>query len=310
MEASALEGCGTALVTPFQRDGSIDEGALQGLLDEQLEGNIDFLVPCGTTGEAPTLTPAEQERVVAIVAARAAGRVPVLAGAGGNNTRHVIELARRLIGAGADGLLSVTPYYNKPDQAGLYEHYATLACEVPRPWVLYNVPGRTSVNLLPETVLRFAALENIVGIKEASGDMIQIERLAARMPDGFRLLSGDDAMVLPLIAVGGHGVISVVANLAPKWMVTFTRACLDGDFATARQSQPRLLELVAACFLTTNPIPVKAALALMERIEPIYRLPLTPMAEDQRQRLRRTLADAGLLAARPAHPSQPDVERR
>jgi 4-hydroxy-tetrahydrodipicolinate synthase len=291
-----LAGCGTALGPPFTDGGGVDEAALAALVDFQIDDGIDFLVPCGTTGESATLSADEHLRVVEIVVRRAAGRLPVVAGAGGYDTRRVIELGRRIEGLGADGLLSVTPYYNKPTQEGLYRHYEALAGAVALPIVLYNVPGRTSVNLVPETVLRLAALPNVVGVKEASGDAGQIARLAAAMPPGFRLLSGDDAMTLPVVALGGCGVISVVSNLVPGRMAAFTRLCLDGDFGAARCLLPGLLELARGCFLETNPGPVKAALAMCGRIREIYRLPLVPVAPETRRRLEEILRTHGVLA--------------
>lgn len=294
-----LRGCGTALVTPFAAGGEVDEAALARLVEFQIEQGIDFLVPCGTTGESVTMSLEEQAQVVGRVVDRAAGRVPVLAGAGGNNTRQVIEVAGRMRQAGADGILSVTPYYNKPPQSGLFRHYAALAEAVELPVVLYNVPGRTSVNLLPPTVLELAAVKGIVGIKEASGDIAQISEIAAAMPAGFRLLSGDDANILPLISVGGHGVISVTANVAPGLLTRFTHACLAGELEAARERLADTLALARACFCETNPIPVKAALAMMGLIEENYRLPLVPLGDAQRPRLRQVLQAVGALAGDP-----------
>ena len=291
-----LRGCGTALVTPFGSDGQIDFGALAELVEFQLEGGIDFLVPCGTTGETPTLSRAEQARVVETVRERARGRVPVVAGAGGNDTAAVIEAARAMKGSGADALLSVAPYYNKPPQEGLYQHFAALAEAAAMPILLYNVPGRTGSNLLPATVLRLARLEWIAGVKEASGSIAQITEIAVGMPAGFRLLSGDDGMTLPLIAIGGCGVISVVSNIAPREMGELTRLCLEGRFEVAREHQRRIFELTRACFLDSNPIPVKAALAMMGRIEEAYRLPLVPLPRERRREVEEILQREGLLA--------------
>lgn len=290
-----LRGCGTALVTPFTADGGIDAEGIARLVEYQIDNGIDFLVPCGTTGESVTLSLEEQSQVVRRVIEVGAGRVPILAGAGGNNTRHVIEVSRRMQELGADGVLSVTPYYNKPTQEGLYRHYAALAESISLPVILYNVPGRTSVNLLPDTVVRLAAIDGIVGIKEASGNIAQISELAAAMPDGFRLLSGDDANILPLIAVGGCGVISVTSNVAPAVLARFTRACLDGELATARQLLGKTLDLARACFVETNPIPVKAALAMMGLIDENYRLPLVPLSDSLREPLRAALLATGVL---------------
>ncbi len=292
-----LTGCGTALVTPFQRDGSLDEAALRRLVDFQLGAGVDFLVPCGTTGETPTLSDAEQRRVVEIVLESVAGRVPVVAGAGGNATAKVIESARAMAGLGVDAVLSVAPYYNKPPQEGLYRHFASLAEAVDVPIVLYNVPGRTSSNLLPETVLRLAEIDTVIGVKEASASIAQMTEIATHMPQDFSLLSGDDGFVLPLIALGGCGVISVVSNVAPREMSTFTRMCLEGRFDEARRQQSHIHELTKACFIETNPIPAKAALAMMGLIEEVYHLPLVPISDGARQRLERTLSREGLLAA-------------
>lgn len=291
-----LRGCGTALVTPFQSNGQLDTAALFDLVELQIAAGIDFLVPCGTTGETPNLTRAEQVHVIATVRECAGGRVPVVAGAGGNSTAATVEAARAMKGAGADALLSVAPYYNKPPQEGLYRHFATLAEAAEMPIVLYNVPGRTASNLLPATVLRLAALEWIVGIKEASGSIAQMTEIAIGMPEGFRLLSGDDGMVLPLIALGGCGVISVVSNIAPREMAEFTQLCLAGRFDAARALQGRLFELTRACFLESNPIPVKAALAMMGRIDESYRLPLVPLGRDRRREVEEILRREGLLA--------------
>ncbi len=293
-DAEKIRGCGTALVTPFQSNGQLDTGALGDLVDFQIEEGIDFLVPCGTTGETPNLTCAEQVRVVETVRERARGRVPVVSGAGGNSTASVIETARAMKEAGADALLSVAPYYNKPPQEGLYRHFAAIAEAVEMPIVLYNVPGRTSSNLLPATVLRLARLDWIVGVKEASASIPQITEIAIGMPLGFKLLSGDDGFVLPLVAIGGCGVISVVSNIAPREMGEFTRLCLEGRFEVARERQRRIYELTRACFLDTNPIPVKAALARMGRIEESYRLPLVPLGIERRRELEEILLREGL----------------
>lgn len=291
-----IRGCGTALVTPFQNDGSLDLAALADLVDFQIEGGVDFLVPCGTTGETPSLSRDEQIRVVETVIEQGRGRVPVVAGAGGNHTAAVVETGRAMKDAGADALLSVAPYYNKPPQEGLYRHFATLAEAVELPVILYNVPGRTSSNILPATVLRLAALEHVIGIKEASGNLLQISQIAIGMPDGFKLLSGDDGIVLPLVAVGGCGVISVVSNIAPREMSTFTRQCVEGRFAEARKLQRRIHELTRGCFLDTNPIPAKAALAMMGRIQESYRLPMVPLGDPARLELESILLHEELLS--------------
>jgi 4-hydroxy-tetrahydrodipicolinate synthase len=292
-----LHGCGTALVTPFKADGQLDEPALTKLVDFQINEGIDFLVPCGTTGESATMTMAEHLRVVEIVVQQAKGRVPVIAGAGGNNTAHVIEMAKRIESLGVDGLLSVTPYYNKPTQAGLLAHYRALAEAVKLPMIVYNVPGRTSTNLLPDTVVKLCAIDNIIGIKEACGDINQITELAMKIPPEFKLLSGDDALTLPIIALGGVGVISVISNQAPKMMAELTRLCLEGKFEVARALQRKLYNLMKLNFIETNPIPVKAGLAMMGLIEESYRLPLVPMAAENRQKLRNALVELGLVRA-------------
>lgn len=295
-----LTGCGTALVTPFTADGDLDLAALRELVALQIDEGVDFLVPCGTTGETPTLSRGEQTQVIETVLAAAGGRVPIVAGAGGNNTAAVIDTARAWQALGVDALLSVTPYYNKPTQEGLYQHYTTLAEAVELPIVLYNVPGRTGCNMLPATAHRLATHPNIVAIKEASGNMMQITEMVEGAPEGFTVLSGDDGIVLPLIAVGGRGVISVVSNVAPGLMSDFTRHCLAGHLDAARALQGRLLALTHGCFLETNPIPVKAALAMLGRIQEIYRLPMVPISAGNRQRLAALLAEAGLTAATPA----------
>jgi 4-hydroxy-tetrahydrodipicolinate synthase len=273
-------GCGTALVTPFQPDCSFDEAALRKLVQRQIRGGVDFLVPCGTTGESPTLTRREHHRAVEITLEESAG-VPVLAGAGGYNTQEVSDLARELESLGADGLLSVTPYYNKPTQEGLYQHYRAIARSTRLPIVVYNVPGRCGTNLEPSTVKRLAEIENIVGIKEASGSISQMAALANAVPDDFAILSGDDAIALPLFALGGRGVISVAANEIPAEMAELCRRGLNGEFDEARAIHRKYLPLMEINFVESNPIPVKAALALMGLLEPVWRLPMVaPKAEN------------------------------
>src|SRR5690242_8545539 len=253
-------GTGTALVTPFQSDGALDEKALQGLIRRQIDTGIDFLVPCGTTGESPTLTHEEHLRVVEIAVKLAKGRIPVLAGAGGYNTSEVISLARELAEIGADGILSVTPYYNKPTQEGLYQHYRAIAQAVPLPIVLYSVQGRTGVNIEPATVKRLAAIENIIGIKEASGSIAQMSIVLNTVPEDFIVLSGDDAITLPLAALGGRGVISVVSNEIPAEMTRIAHLASAGNVAGAREIHRRFLPLMEINFVETNPGPVKAAM--------------------------------------------------
>jgi len=273
-------GCGTALVTPFQPDFSLDEAALRKLVQRQIRGGVNFLVPCGTTGESPTLTRREHHRVVEITLEESAG-VPVLAGAGGYNTQEVSDLARELESLGADGLLSVTPYYNKPTPEGLYQHYRAIARSTRLPIVVYNVPGRCGTNLEPSTVKRLAEIENIVGIKEASGSISQMAALANAVPDDFAILSGDDAIALPLFALGGRGVISVASNEIPAEIAQLCHHGLRGEFDEARAIHRKYLPLMEINFIESNPIPVKAALALMGLLEPVWRLPMVePKAEN------------------------------
>ena len=296
-------GTGTALVTPFRKDGSLDEQALRQLVKRQIEAGIDFLVPCGTTGESPTLTREEHLRVVEITVELAQGKVPVLAGAGGYNTAEVIALARELAALGADGILSVTPYYNKPTQEGLYQHYRAIAEAVPLPIILYSVQGRTGVNVEPATVKRLAAIENIVGIKEASGNVSQMAAILNSVPDDFLVLSGDDAITLPLIALGGRGVISVVSNEIPAEMSQLTRLALQGDFDGARRIHRRYHPLMEINFVESNPIPVKAALAEMGLLEPVWRLPLVPPKAENQARIRAVLESLGLAGRSAAEPA-------
>ena len=288
-------GCGTALVTPFQLDFSLDEAALRKLVQRQLNSGVDFLVPCGTTGENPTLTRREHLRVVEITLEESAGKIPVLAGAGGYNTQEVAELARELESLGANGLLSVTPYYNKPTQEGLYQHYREIARSTRLPIVLYNVPGRCGTNLEPSTVKRLAAIENIVGIKEASGNISQMSALANAVPNEFTILSGDDAITLPLFALGGRGVISVAANEIPAEMAQLCRHGLRGEFDQARTIHRKYLPLMEINFVESNPIPVKAALALMGLLEPVWRLPMVPPRVENRMRIHTVLDSLELV---------------
>ena len=292
---SRFAGTGTALVTPFRHDSALDEKVLRLLIQRQIDAGIDFLVPCGTTGESPTLTREEHLRVVEITARLAKGRVPVLAGAGGNNTNEVIALARELAEIGVDGILSVTPYYNKPTQQGLYQHFRAIAEAVTLPVVLYSVPGRTGVNLEPATVKRLAEIDTIVGIKEASGNISQVAAILNVVPEEFSVLSGDDAITLPLVALGGCGVISVVSNEIPGEMTQLTRFALRGDFAAARGIHRRYHPLMEVNFVESNPIPVKAALAEMDLLEPVWRLPLVPPKAENRARIRAVLESLGLV---------------
>jgi 4-hydroxy-tetrahydrodipicolinate synthase len=291
-------GCGTALVTPFRRDLSLDEAAVRKLVRRQIQAGINFLVPCGTTGENPTLTRAEHLRVAEITLEEAKGKVPVLAGAGGYNTQEVIELAREIERLGANGILSVTPYYNKPTQEGLYQHFKAIAEAVHIPIVVYSVQGRTGVNVEPATMARLAQIENIVGVKEASGNIAQMATIIQQVPESFAVLSGDDSITLPLIALGGRGVISVASNEIPAEMTQLTQLCLSGDFAGARKLQRKYLPLMDINFVESNPIPVKAAMALMGLLEPVYRLPMCPPKPDNLARIEKVLEGAGLLADR------------
>jgi 4-hydroxy-tetrahydrodipicolinate synthase len=288
-------GCGTALVTPFRNDRSLDETGVRNLVRRQIGAGVNFLVPCGTTGESPTLSRSEQRRVVEICVEEARGGVPVLAGAGGYDTASVIERAREFASIGADGILSVTPYYNKPSQEGLYQHYRAIASAVSLPIILYNVPGRTGVNIEPATVDRLAEIENIVGIKEASGNIGQMTAVAARVPDDFIVLSGDDAVTVPLMAVGGRGVISVVSNEIPTEMARLTQLCLAGNFTGAREIHRRYLSLMEINFVESNPGPVKAAMALMGLLEPVWRLPLVAPKAESLAKIRTVLESAGLV---------------
>ena len=285
-------GCGTALVTPFRRDGSLEEAGVSRLAKRQIDAGIHFLVPCGTTGEVPTLTEAEQVRVVELVIAEAKGRVPVLAGAGGYNTHEVIEAGRRMKAAGADGLLSVTPYYNKPTPEGLYQHYAAISDGVGLPIVVYNVPGRTGTNVDPATLVRLSSIPNVVAVKEASGNVTQMCEVVRVVPRGFLVLSGDDALTLPLMAIGGHGIISVIGNEAPAEMARMVELAEANDFAAARRIHAQLMPLMSANFVESNPIPVKAAMKMLGIIESDkVRLPLAPMSDENYARMRSILAE-------------------
>jgi 4-hydroxy-tetrahydrodipicolinate synthase len=283
------------MVTPFRKDLSLDEDALRRLVRRQIAGGINFVAPCGTTGESPTLTHEEHLRVVAITLEEAKGKVPVLAGAGGNDTRTVIKKAREIERLGADGILSVTPFYNKPGQEGLYQHYKAIASAISLPIILYNVPPRTNVNIDPATVRRLAEIENIIGIKEASGNIAQMRQVIQQVPEHFLVLSGDDALTLPLVAMGGHGIISVTANEIPAEMTRLAQACLAGDFAAARALQRKWLPLMEVNFIETNPTPVKAAMAEMGLLEPVLRLPLVPPSPENLAKIRAVLESLALL---------------
>jgi 4-hydroxy-tetrahydrodipicolinate synthase len=296
-----LRGCGTALVTPFKSDGSLDESALRGLVRWQVESGIDFLVPCGTTGETPTLSHEEWLRVVDVTIETAAGRVPIMAGATSNNTREAVAKAKEISARpGVDCVLTATPYYNKPTQEGVYEHFKAIAEASEKPLVLYNIAGRTGTNIETSTLLRLAEVPNIAGVKEASGNISQIAEVCATVPEDFLVFSGDDAVTLAVIGLGGVGIISVASNEIPTEMGAMTRAALSNKWDTARLLFRKYLPLMQANFIESNPGPAKAVLAMMGRIEEIYRLPLVPMKKENRVRLEKVAVELGLLQQRPA----------
>jgi 4-hydroxy-tetrahydrodipicolinate synthase len=304
-----LRGCGTALVTPFHQDGSIDDDALRNLVAWQVESGIDFLVPCGTTGETPTLTHDEWLRVIDTTIEVVAGRVPIVAGATSNSTHDAVEKAKEVAGrAGVDAILTASPYYNKPTQEGQYRHFKSIAEAVgDKPIVLYNVPGRTGANLEPATLARLAEIPNIVGVKEASGNMTQIAEAINSVPETFLVFSGDDAVTLPVIALGGVGIVSVASNEIPHEMAAMTRAALNNDWTAARTIHRKYLPLMQANFIESSPLPVKAVLAMMGKIEENYRLPLLPMRRDTRSKLQKIVMEVGLIA-KPAVPAPEAAE--
>ncbi len=292
-----FRGCGTALVTPFRQDGSIDETALRNLVAWQVESGIDFLVPCGTTGETPTLSHDEWLQVIDITIEVVAGRVPIVAGATSNSTQDAVAKAKELAARpGVNGILTASPYYNKPTQEGQYRHFRAIAEAVDKPIILYNVPGRTGANIEPGTLARLAEVPNIAGVKEASGNISQMAEVCNAVPETFAVLSGDDAVTLPLIALGGVGIISVASNEIPREMAEMTRAALGNDWETARRIHRKYLPLMQANFIESNPLPVKAVLAMMGKIEEVYRLPMLPMRRDTRSKLQKIAAEAGLIA--------------
>ena len=292
-----LRGCGTALVTPFSQDGSIDEPALRNLVAWQVESGIDFLVPCGTTGETPTLSHDEWLRVIDVTIEIAAGRVPIVAGATSNSTQDAVEKAREVAARpGVDAILTASPYYNKPTQEGQYRHFRAIAEAVDKPIMLYNVPGRTSANIEPATVVRLAEVPNIFAIKEASGNIGQMAELCAVVPENFLVFSGDDAVTLALIGMGGVGIVSVCSNQIPREMTEMVRAALNNDWAAARRLHRKYLPLMQGNFIETSPMPVKAVLAMMGKIEEVYRLPLLPMRRDTRSKIQKIATDVGLIA--------------
>jgi len=290
-------GVGTALITPFTKDGSLDESAIKRLARRQIDGGVHFLSPCGTTGEAPTLSHRDKLRVVELVVEEANGRVPVLAGAGGYDTREVIELARDMERVGADGLLSVTPYYNKPTQEGLYQHFKAIAESVSIPIVLYNVPTRTSVNMSVETTLRLSEIPNIVATKEAAMNAEHWSTIVSSAREGFHLLSGDDPLTVAAMAVGGKGVVSVASNEAPAEMAQIVELCEKNDYAAARKLHHWLYPLIQVNFIETNPIPCKAAMAAMGLIEESYRLPMVAPSATAREKIMRVLQQLKMLGA-------------
>ena len=293
----ALRGCGTALVTPFTREGAVDVEALRKLVEWQIGEGIDFLVPCGSTGEAQTLSAEERELVVATVVETAAGRVPIMAGATHNDTRQAVAEARRMSGLGVSWLLSATPYYNKPTPEGLFRHFTAVADAAAVPVCLYNVPGRTAVNMKPDTVLRLAGHPNIIAIKESSGDLAQVQHLLLGRPDGFTVLSGEDWLTLAIIIAGGEGLVSVASNEIPRLMTQLVVRSLRGQVPEAREILFQVLPLLEANFLETNPAPVKAALAAMGKIQNVLRLPLVPLSEHRRGPLLAALREAGVETA-------------
>ncbi len=295
MEKHVFTGCGTALVTPFKLDGSLDEETLRSLVRRQVDAGIDFLCPCGTTGESPTLKHKEHLRVVQITVEECRGRLPVLAGAGGYDTNEVISRVSELKAIGVSGILSVTPYYNKPTQEGLYQHYRAIAESTTLPIIVYSVQPRTAVNVEPTTLVRLAEIPNIVGVKEASGSITQMAGVLARVPDSFTVLSGDDAITIPLTALGGRGVISVVANQIPAEFSELTRLALQGNFARARQLQRKFQPLMEINFIETSPGPVKFAMARMGLLKPIWRLPMVPPQSASQQKIEAVLESLGLL---------------
>jgi len=300
-----LRGCGTALVTPFRQDGSIDEPALRNLVAWQVESGIEFLVPCGTTGETPTLSHDEWLQVIDATIEVAAGRVPILAGATSNSTPDAVEKAKEVAARpGVNAILTASPYYNKPTQEGQYRHFRAIAEAVDKPIILYNVPGRTGTNIEPATLARLAEVPHIAGIKEASGNIAQIAEVCNSVPESFLVFSGDDSVTLPVIALGGVGIISVASNEIPREMAEMTRAALNNDWATARRIHRKYLALMQANFIESNPLPVKAVLAMMGRLEEVYRLPLLPMRRDTRSKLQKIAAEAGVIAKPAGAPSE------
>jgi 4-hydroxy-tetrahydrodipicolinate synthase len=297
MTKKSFQGTGTAMITPFKADGSIDEQALRRLVDFQIDGGVDMLLPCGTTGEGATLDENETDRVLQIVIEQSRRRIPVIIGAGSNSTAKAIQMTKRAKRLGADGVLSVGPYYNKPTQQGYYEHFKAIAESEDIPIVVYNVPGRTGSNIEAKTMLRLAEIRNIVAVKEASGNIGQIMEIIRDAPQDFRVLSGDDAITLPVIALGGDGVVSVVSNETPGMMSRMVNAALEGNLTTARELHYKLLPLMNINFIESNPIPAKAALAMMGMIEENYRLPMVKISAANREKVAKVIEQLGLLQA-------------
>src|ERR1700743_1298718 len=291
-----LMGCGTALVTPFRRDGAVDEPALHALVNWQIESGVEFLIPCGTTGEAATLTEAEWLRVVEVVVAAASGRVSVIAGCTHNATHEAVTRVRKLSHVhGLTGILTANPYYNRPGQEGQYQHFRAIAEAVPLPILLYNIPGRTGTNLLPETVLKLAEIPNIVGIKESSGNMAQITELLTQAPRAFRVFAGDDTLALPTLSVGGMGLISVASNAIPQQMAQMVASALNDNWISARRINRHYFNFMQANFLEPRPAPIKAVMALLGRGNEEMRLPMVPVTLATRRKLERILGELGLL---------------
>ena len=300
-----LQGCGTALITPFKQDQSIDEKALRSLVEWQIKSGIHFLVPCGTTGETPTLTKDEWLRVIDITIEVNRGRVPIVAGATSNSTSDAVEKAQELNKRkGVDAILTASPYYNKPTQEGQFQHFKAIAEAVDKPLVLYNVPGRTGANIEPATLGRLARIPNIIAVKEASGNIGQIAEVFSHVPEHFLVFSGDDAVTLPVVSLGGVGIISVVSNQIPREMSELTHAALHNDWQKARRLQHKYVRLMQANFIESNPGPVKAVLAMMGRIEEVYRLPMVPVKPETRTKLESIAGELGLLV--PQHAAVSD----
>jgi 4-hydroxy-tetrahydrodipicolinate synthase len=293
----AWTGVGTALITPFTASGAVDEAAVKRLARRQIDAGVHFLVPCGTTGETPTLSDAEKRRVVELVVEEARGQVPVLAGAGGYDTKEVVHAAKEMQKAGAAGLLSVTPYYNKPTPEGLFQHFSAVAGATPLPIVLYNVPGRTGCNIDAATMARLATIPRVVGVKEASGNVQQMAEILRAVPPEFIVVSGDDALTLPLMAIGGRGIISVASNEVPAEMAQMVEAAERGDYAAARVLHHRLLPLLLVNFVESNPGPVKWAMAAMGLCEEVYRLPMVPPRTASKERILGVLTNLGMATA-------------